>query len=574
MPGLAKLITALFAAVFCATAFGGSAFAETRSLTLYNTHTHERATITFKRNGRYVASGLRDLNRFLRDWRRNESIKMDPRLFDLIWSVYQRTGTSTPIHVVSGYRSPATNNMLRRRSRGVAKFSQHTLGKAMDFFIPGVKSSKIRVIGLRQQVGGVGYYPRSHSKFIHLDTGRVRHWPRMTRSQLVQVFPNGNTLHVPSDGKPLPGYKTALSRAKSGKSLAQRSTRVASLTAPTTGGRNGGWDEGVLREKGTGKGFLSALFGGGLDEEEDGSGVEASGRTEVAAAPAKAVRTPQVAVRRNGPVPPAPVGTDDQTRVASLTPATNALFGSNVGTDNTEPQPAEAAAEPAAPEPPAVDEEPKFVIRADAPPPRPKPVTETAIAALVDDTAIPRLKPAVPTVVASAGTEEADATVTATIPRDGTEVAAIDEDNTAAVLGYASAVPASKPGSIFDETRRLADTAVPSASPRPNPRPRALASLKGDARIGADGTTIARSDDPNDPTGRMAKAPRLFVDAHSAGTTAFAELYHPDQRSIAYFMSVPGRTVVNDFSGNAPAPLSMDAFSGTAIAALPTRSIY
>ncbi|MCW2306123.1 uncharacterized protein YcbK (DUF882 family) [Rhodobium gokarnense] len=570
---MAKLITALFAAVFCVTAFGGSAFAETRALTLYNTHTHERATITFKKNGRYVASGLRDLNRFLRDWRRNESIKMDPRLFDLIWSVYQRTGTSKPIHVVSGYRSPATNNMLRRRSRGVAKFSQHTLGKAMDFFIPGVKSSKIRVIGLQQQVGGVGYYPRSHSKFIHLDTGRVRHWPRMTRRQLVQVFPNGNTLHVPSDGKPLPGYKTALARAKSGKSLAQRSTRVASLTAPTTGSRNSGWDEGVLREKGTGKGFLSALFGGGLDEEEDGGGVEASGGTQVAAAP-KAVRTQQVATRRSGPVPPAPVGNDGQTRVALATPTNNSLFGSNVGTDNTEPAPAETAAEPAAPEAPAAAEEPAFVIRADAPPPRPKPVTETAIAALVDDTAIPRLKPAVPTLVASANTAEADATVTATIPRDGTEVAAIDENDTAAVLGYASAVPPSKPGSIFDETRRLADTAVPSASPRPNPRPRALASLKGDARIGADGTTIARSDDPNDPTGRMINAPRLFVDAHSAGTTAFAELYHPDQRSIAYFMSVPARTVVNDFSGNPPAALRMDAFSGTAIAALPTRSIY
>ncbi|SNY90933.1 Uncharacterized conserved protein YcbK, DUF882 family [Cohaesibacter sp. ES.047] len=185
------------------------AHASSRSLTLYNTHTKEKATIVYKRNGKFDADGLRKMNRFLRDWRRNESTKMDPALFDLIWQVVQKTGAKKPIHVVSGYRSPATNNMLRRRSRGVAKKSRHMRGQAMDFYLPGVSLAKIRKAGLRMQSGGVGYYPRSGSPFVHIDTGNVRHWPRMTRKQLVRVFPDGKTVHVPSDGKPLRGYKQA-----------------------------------------------------------------------------------------------------------------------------------------------------------------------------------------------------------------------------------------------------------------------------------------------------------------------------------------------------------------------------
>ncbi|RAI32807.1 hypothetical protein CH341_32045, partial [Rhodoplanes roseus] len=93
--------------------------------------------------------------------------------------------------------------MLRSRSSGVAKRSQHTAGKAMDFFIPGVPLEKLRKIASKKQVGGVGYYPTSGSPFVHLDVGSVRHWPRMTRRQLLALFPDGKTLHIPSDGKPL-----------------------------------------------------------------------------------------------------------------------------------------------------------------------------------------------------------------------------------------------------------------------------------------------------------------------------------------------------------------------------------
>jgi hypothetical protein len=99
--------------------------------------------------------------------------------------------------------------MLRRRSSGVARFSQHMLGHAMDFFIPGVPLEQIRFAGLRLQRGGVGFYPTSGSPFVHLDTGSIRHWPRMTHDQLARVFPDGRTVHVPTDGNPLKGYELA-----------------------------------------------------------------------------------------------------------------------------------------------------------------------------------------------------------------------------------------------------------------------------------------------------------------------------------------------------------------------------
>nr|WP_321455898.1 DUF882 domain-containing protein [uncultured Cohaesibacter sp.] len=197
--------------------------ASSRSLRLMNAHTKETATITYKRNGKFDADGLRKLNQFLRDWRRNEKTEMDPALFDLIWEVYKKTGAKQPITVFSGYRSPATNNMLRTQSKGVAKNSRHTMGQAMDFYLPGVPLATIRRVGLQMQAGGVGYYPSS--RFIHIDTGNVRHWPRMTRKQLAKVFPDGVTVHVPTDGKPFSGYKIAAAQVKERKAEMARSTR-------------------------------------------------------------------------------------------------------------------------------------------------------------------------------------------------------------------------------------------------------------------------------------------------------------------------------------------------------------
>lgn len=182
---------------------------DTRTLTFHHTHRDEDLTVTFKRNGRYDDDGLKKLNYYLRDWRNDETTNMDPHLFDILWEVYREVGGREPIQIISSYRSPQTNSMLRRRGRGVARFSQHMLGKAMDFFIPGVSLDDVRSAGLRIQRGGVGFYPTSGSPFVHLDTGNVRHWPRMTHDQLARVFPDGKTVHVPSDGQPLRNYALA-----------------------------------------------------------------------------------------------------------------------------------------------------------------------------------------------------------------------------------------------------------------------------------------------------------------------------------------------------------------------------
>ncbi len=217
-----------------------------RTLYVYYTHTKETAKITFKRNGRYDKKGLTQLNHMTRDWRRNEPTNMDPALFDLLWEVYQESGATGPIHIVSAYRSPATNNMLRSKSRGVAKNSRHTHGQAIDFYIPGVRISKLRQIAMKKQVGGVGYYPTSNSPFVHLDTGNVRAWPRMTTAQLKRLFPDGKTLHVPNTGVPISrkGYQLALADWKKCKTVPCSSrnttrTRVANTTRNTEKSNNG-----------------------------------------------------------------------------------------------------------------------------------------------------------------------------------------------------------------------------------------------------------------------------------------------------------------------------------------------
>ncbi|WP_246776355.1 DUF882 domain-containing protein [Bradyrhizobium sp. CCBAU 53351] len=186
-----------------------AALNETKTLSFHHTHSGEDLTVTFKRDGRYDEAALKQLNHFLRDWRTQDETVMDRRLFDILWEVYRDVDARQPIQIISSYRSPATNAMLRRRSSGVARFSQHMLGHAMDFYIPGVPLEQIRFAGLRLQRGGVGFYPTSGSPFVHLDTGSIRHWPRMTHDQLARVFPDGKTVHLPTDGTPLKGYELA-----------------------------------------------------------------------------------------------------------------------------------------------------------------------------------------------------------------------------------------------------------------------------------------------------------------------------------------------------------------------------
>lgn len=262
--GAVSFVVALCLAAPLLLASTSDAAAETRSLKLYFIHTKERAEIVFKRNGRYDARGLQQINQFLRDWRRNEPTKMDPRLLDLVWEVYRRAGARDYIHVVSAYRSPTTNGALRSRSKGVAKNSQHMLGKAMDFYIPGVKLATLRSLAMQMQVGGVGYYPTSGSPFVHLDVGGVRAWPRMSRQELVSLFPNGNTVHLPADGKPLPGYEQALADYK--KRVSGGSIEIASTAGSAP------------RSQGKKRNFFATLFGGG-DEDEDADAIAAPAPT-------------------------------------------------------------------------------------------------------------------------------------------------------------------------------------------------------------------------------------------------------------------------------------------------------
>jgi uncharacterized protein YcbK (DUF882 family) len=275
---------------------------DTRTISLHHVHTNEDLTITYKRDGRYDSDALKKINWILRDWRRNEEVATDPRLLDLIWEVHREVGAKQAIHIICGYRAPQTNAMLRRKSEGVAQFSQHTLGKAMDFFIPGVPLAELRNIGLRLQRGGIGFYPTSGSPFVHLDVGNVRHWPSISREELVRIFPDGRTVHVPSDGHPLPGY--ALARAD----IERRGNQPSSVSMNAA--RNAGV---LVAQRDTGKtagGALARFLGFGKDENEDAettAGIAPAPKTTVAAKPAPRGKTAGVQVAAALPPKIAPV---------------------------------------------------------------------------------------------------------------------------------------------------------------------------------------------------------------------------------------------------------------------------
>lgn len=176
---------------------------EERKLTLHNIHTQEDISIVYKRDGVFVPEALAKLDNFMRDWRRNVSIKMDPELYDIIWTLQKELGTQKPIQLISGHRSSATNEGMRRRRGGQARASLHITGQAADIQFPDIPLKQLRNSALIMERGGVGYYPNSGMPFVHVDTGRVRHWPRVPRQELAVLFPSGHSKHVPSDGRPI-----------------------------------------------------------------------------------------------------------------------------------------------------------------------------------------------------------------------------------------------------------------------------------------------------------------------------------------------------------------------------------
>lgn len=168
----------LFAAAITATLPATAALRDPlpaeRKLSFYNIHTGEYLTTAYRVQGELNTSALDDVNYFMRDHRNGEIKTIDHDLLDLLYSLNRRLRSARPFHVISGYRSPATNAMLAARSSGIAKHSLHMEGRAMDIYLPDRGLGELRRAALALRGGGVGYYPKSN--FVHVDTGRVRSW--------------------------------------------------------------------------------------------------------------------------------------------------------------------------------------------------------------------------------------------------------------------------------------------------------------------------------------------------------------------------------------------------------------
>ncbi|MEK7752072.1 MAG: DUF882 domain-containing protein [Acidobacteriota bacterium] len=149
-------------------------FAPERKLRFYNTHTGEQLNTTYWAQGAYQSEGLREIYHVLRDHRSGDVSSIDVKLLDLLYLLSASLHTSERFHVISGYRSPATNAMLSRKGGGVAKHSLHMDGLAIDICMPGRNLADVRRAAVALNGGGVGYYPASD--FVHVDVGRVRTW--------------------------------------------------------------------------------------------------------------------------------------------------------------------------------------------------------------------------------------------------------------------------------------------------------------------------------------------------------------------------------------------------------------
>lgn len=145
-----------------------------RNISFYNTHTFESVDVCYFDKGAYCPDALNQINHILRDHRTKEVQPIDLKLVETLYAVKEKVRPKTPIHIISGYRSPATNAMLRKTTNGVAQTSFHTKGRAIDIRIPGYRSRQLRDVCISMQSGGVGYY--GGSNFVHLDTGPIRNW--------------------------------------------------------------------------------------------------------------------------------------------------------------------------------------------------------------------------------------------------------------------------------------------------------------------------------------------------------------------------------------------------------------
>ncbi len=146
-----------------------------RVLAFRHLHTDERIAVTYRIGDSYQRGALEGLNHFLRDFRTGDMVAIDPRLLDILYDVKVNLGDADArFDILSAYRSPQTNQMLRAKSGGVAKNSLHLKGQAIDVRFPDLPTRYIKDAAVELGRGGVGYYPRAD--FVHLDTGTVRRW--------------------------------------------------------------------------------------------------------------------------------------------------------------------------------------------------------------------------------------------------------------------------------------------------------------------------------------------------------------------------------------------------------------
>ena len=527
---------------------------DTRTISLHHIHTGEDLTITFKREGRYDEEALKKINHVLRDWRRDEEIKMDPRLLDVVWEVYREVDAKVPIQVVCGYRAPATNAMLRRRSRGVAQFSQHMLGRAMDFYIPGVPLETQREAGLRLQRGGVGYYPSEAHVFVHLDVGSIRHWPRMTRAQLARVFPDGRTVHVPSDGHPLPGYALALADIqKRGSSEPSQMSLAAA--------RDAGVDVSAATRQ---RSLFAGLFASKDEEEDSESAATASAapaqpaEPKTAKKPDKPAETRLAAPKLTETKPaeksvPLPVARPAQRIAAKVEPKPAPAPSFNLASAESRPVALSSANDVIASrgfwEPPTAEATP------------PKQATRVAAAATTTAAAAPAPRARDEQRPATADTTGAVTSWPVKIADAGDQVPA------EVALAYAAQAHTAPPAPV---TRSL--TAA-------NPVPRAAATMQPTRLASADkqlapvqtASAAAPTLKPGTPPDDLWMRALLLAPNLQNYLTATV-MGQADMRELVPLMDKPDAVVTMAFGDDPNPGLSAERFTGTAVVFVPTTS--
>jgi uncharacterized protein YcbK (DUF882 family) len=147
---------------------------DVRRLKMYSGRTGEKIDMIYWIEGDYIAESVNQIVHFMRDWRNNKTIAIDTRTIDIMAASHNLLDVNEPYMLLSGYRSPETNAMLRRQSSGVARNSLHMRGQAADLRLASRSVSQIASAAQSCNAGGVGRYPGSN--FVHMDCGQVRTW--------------------------------------------------------------------------------------------------------------------------------------------------------------------------------------------------------------------------------------------------------------------------------------------------------------------------------------------------------------------------------------------------------------